>query len=640
MPHRLPFLWRWPLWAARLWERAFLGADETVPIHKGQRKFLPVKGVNHLQQTRNREAESQNVSRGGQNLLRGASVLGASMIIVKLFGALFKIPLGNILDGDGMGYFSTSYSIFTMIYSFSTAGLPAAIAKMVAEQSVRGRARDIRRLRQLSLRLFLILGLVGTGLILLLSKVYVNIANNPGAWYCVLAIAPAVFFGCMTSAYRGYYEGLRNMSPTAVSQVVEVIVKLVFGLSLSFGTVVWGNAQFEAGKKVFGVVCKTASEANAAIQPVASAAAILGVTISTMAGTLYLMYKFRRTGDGMSADALRYSPRPMRGRVLVVRLVTIAVPISLSSIVMNVAQAVDTVTIINCLQFAFDHFPEKMNAIYQNILTQATLGGESAANFIYGSYAGYALSIFNLVPAFCNIFGKSALPNVTACWSAGDRDGTRLNIESVIRMTSLIAIPASFGIFFMSEPILSLLYPLKEAEVAVASGVLSWQGISLIFLGLTVPLFAVMQGLGYAGKPPKYMLAGVIVKFVVNLVTICIPAINIAGAALGTGACYLIILVLSLRGLRKVTGLPISFLRLTGKQLVAGFGCGLSAWGCYKLLSGVSASHLMTLVSVGVAGCVYVVLLLVLRALSREDIEMLPKGEKFAKLLAKWKLIG
>ena len=215
-----------------------------------------------MQQTRNREAESQNVSRGGQNLLRGASVLGASMIIVKLFGALFKIPLGNILDGDGMGYFSTSYSIFTMIYSFSTAGLPAAIAKMVAEQSVRGRARDIRRLRQLSLRLFLILGLVGTGLILLLSKVYVNIANNPGAWYCVLAIAPAVFFGCMTSAYRGYYEGLRNMSPTAVSQVVEVIVKLVFGLSLSFGTVVWGNAQFEAGKKVFGVVCKTASSSR------------------------------------------------------------------------------------------------------------------------------------------------------------------------------------------------------------------------------------------------------------------------------------------------------------------------------------------------------------------------------------------
>ena len=235
----------------------------------------------------------------GQNLLRGASVLGASMLIVKLFGALFKIPLGNILDGDGMGYFSTSYSIFTMIYSFSTAGLPAAIAKMVAEQSVHGRARDIKKLHELSVKLFLILGIAGTAVILLLSKVYVNLVGTPNAWYCVLAIAPSVFFGCMTSAYRGYYEGLRNMTPTAVSQVVEVVFKLVFGLSLSFAAVKIGEAQFAGGGKVFGTVCKTAAQANTAIQPVAAAAAILGVTISTMVGTFYLLFKYRRIGDGI-----------------------------------------------------------------------------------------------------------------------------------------------------------------------------------------------------------------------------------------------------------------------------------------------------------------------------------------------------
>ena len=199
---------------------------------------------------------SQNVSRGGQNLLRGASVLGASMIIVKLFGALFKIPLGNILDGDGMGYFSTSYSIFTMnLFLLDRRGCRprsqrwSRNSRSAAGQGISGGCGGCRSGTVPDPR---------TGrdraLILLLSKVYVNIANNPGAWYCVLAIAPAVFFGCMTSAYRGYYEGLRNMSPTAVSQVVEVVVKLVFGLALSFGTVVWGKAQFEAtGKKVFGV---------------------------------------------------------------------------------------------------------------------------------------------------------------------------------------------------------------------------------------------------------------------------------------------------------------------------------------------------------------------------------------------------
>lgn len=584
--------------------------------------------------------KSKSSPQTGQNLLRGASVLGASMIIVKLFGALFKIPLGNILDGDGMGYFSTSYSIFTMIYSFSTAGLPAAIAKMVAEQSVHGRARDIKKLHELSVKLFLILGIAGTAVIFLLSKVYVNLVGTPNAWYCVLAIAPSVFFGCMTSAYRGYYEGLRNMTPTAVSQVVEVVFKLVFGLSLSFAAVKIGEAQFASGGKVFGAVCKTAAQANAAIQPVAAAAAILGVTISTMIGTFYLLFKYRRIGDGIDEEQLRNSPRPMRAKVLVVRLITIAIPISIGSIVMNVAQAVDTVTIVNCLQFAFDHFPEKMQTIFQNIISPEVLAAGTAANFIYGSYSGYALSIFNLVPSFCNIFGKSALPNVSACWSAGDREGTRINIESVIRMTSLIAIPASFGIFFMAKPILSLLYPSKVAEVAIASRVLSWQGISLIFLGLTVPLFAVLQGLGHAGKPPKYMLVGMIVKFLVNLVTICIPSINVNGAALGTGSCYLIILFLSLRGLRQVTGLKISFWALTWKQLICGFTCGLSAWGAYKLLTMVSSSHLMTLISIGVAGVVYVVMLLLTRALSRDDVEMLPKGEKFAKLLAKYKLIG
>lgn len=585
-------------------------------------------------------AKTKNNTGTGQNLLRGASVLGASMIIVKLFGALFKIPLGNILDGDGMGYFSTAYSIFTMIYSFSTAGLPAAIAKMVAEQSVHGRARDIKKLHDLSVRLFLILGLAGTAVILLLSKVYVNIVGTPNAWYCVLAIAPSVFFGCMTSAYRGYYEGLRNMTPTAVSQVVEVVFKLVFGLSLSYAVVQIGQAQFEKGGKVFGTVCQTAAQANAAIQPVASAMAILGVTISTMVGTFYLLYKYRRIGDGIGGEQLRYSPRPMRGKVLVVKLITIAIPISIGSIVMNVAQAVDTVTIVNCLQFAFDHFPEKMSEIFKDVISPDVLAAGTAANFIYGSYSGYALSIFNLVPSFCNIFGKSALPNVSACWAAGDREGTRINIESVIRMTSLIAIPASFGIFFMAEPILSLLYPSKVSEVAIASQVLSWQGISLIFLGLTVPLFAVLQGLGYAGKPPKYMLVGMLVKFVVNLVTICIPAINVNGAALGTGSCYLIILILSLRGLRQVTGLQISFWALTWKQLICGFACGFSAWGAYTLLSMVSKSHLMTLIAIGIAGVVYIVMLLMMRALSREDVEMLPKGEKFAKMLAKYKLIG
>ena len=216
----------------------------------------------------------------------------------------------------------------------------------------------------------------------------------------------------------------------------------------------------------------------------------------------------------------------------------------------------------------------------------------------------------------------------------------RVNIESVIRMTSLIAVPASFGIFFLANPILTLLYPAKHAEVAIASGVLSWQGLSLIFLGLTVPLFAVLQGLGRADLPPKFMLVGAALKFLVNWFTISTPVLNVKGAALGTAACYISILVLCLINLKKITGIPFRFVRLMLKPIAAGLLCGVAGKVCYDLLGKVMTGSFKTLIAIAAAGFVYLVMLLILRAISKDDVLMLPKGEKFAKLLAKYKLLG
>ena len=443
-----------------------------------------------------------------QSLLQGVSVLAAAMLIVKLVGAVFKIPLGNILDGEGMGYFSTAYSVFTMIYAFSTAGLPAAISKMVAEQSVRGRYRDIRKIHEISTRFFLILGVGGFLLMALGSKLFVNIAKTPSALYSVLAISPAILFGCVTSAYRGYYEGLRNMTPTAVSQVVEVVAKLVFGLSLALVVTKTASSQYAKSGVVFGQQAASLEEMQRIAAPYAAAAAIFGVTLSTVVGTVYLLIHCKRAGDGVTEENLKYSPRAMRGKVLLVRLVKIAIPISLGSIVVNVAQFIDTFTIIRRLDAAFQNHADVMMKLFGSIIPAQVLQENGSANFIYGSYSGYALSVFNLVPAFTTIFGKSALPNVTAAWTVRDMKGTKLNIESLIRMTFLITAPLSLGIFSMATPILTLLYPGKAAEVAIAAPVLSLQGISLLFLGMSAPLFAALQALGRADLPPKFMLLG------------------------------------------------------------------------------------------------------------------------------------
>ena len=178
-----------------------------------------------------------------QSLLNGAFVLVVATVLVKIIGALFKIPLSMLIGEVGRGYFNTAYEIYTPLYSISMAGLPVAVSRMVAKERSLGNFRDVRLVRKVAVRLFLLTGAVGTLIMFAISYPYVKyIAGYVENIWCVLAIAPAIFFCCCMSTYRGYYEGLQNMMPTAISQVIEALGKVVFGLTLSYLSLVVSNA--------------------------------------------------------------------------------------------------------------------------------------------------------------------------------------------------------------------------------------------------------------------------------------------------------------------------------------------------------------------------------------------------------------
>lgn len=160
---------------------------------------------------------------GGQNFLHGALILAASALIVKLIGAFFKVPLANIIGGSGMGYFMTAYDFFNPVRSLAVAGIPVAVSKMVSEAVATGRFADARRTFRAALGLMCITGVLGTVGVFAFGELFADLAGNPGASAAVLSIAPAIFCCCMISVYRGYYEGQRNMIPTALSQVFEAL---------------------------------------------------------------------------------------------------------------------------------------------------------------------------------------------------------------------------------------------------------------------------------------------------------------------------------------------------------------------------------------------------------------------------------
>lgn len=567
-----------------------------------------------------------------QSFLYGSTVLMASMLAVKLIGALFKIPLTNILGETGMGYFGSAYNLYTTVYALTVTGLSTAVARMTAEQAAQGRWRDVRRLFRMATGLFLLLGLLGSTIVLAAARRFSILINSPHSFWAVVMIAPAIFFCCLMASFRGYYEGLANMTPTAVTQVVEVAVKLAAGLTFAHLAMGAARRQFASTGTVFGVPCQSSEAADMIAVPFGAAGAMLGVSVSTLAGFLYILFRYKLRGDAISPEQIAAAPPPAGG--MLSRLIRMAVPITLGAVVLQLSALIDTVTIQSRLLDCQAKAPELLEQLYGGFLRE----GEELHTFLYGCFTT-CVTLFNLVPAFTGIFGKSALPNVTSAWTRSDRERLRGNVESVIRTTSCVAAPMAFGLAFLAKPVLALLYGGLPGMIQVGAPLLSLLALASLCLALVSPANAIFQGIGRMDLPVKYLCAGAGVKLLLNLILVGIPSVNILGSALSTLACYGVIALLTLNQLRNVLTVRLDFGGILVKPLICGLICGISAFLCWNALTKYAENSIITLISAAVGGLAYVFSLGALRVIAPEDIFMLPNGKKIAKVLEKMRFI-
>ena len=573
-----------------------------------------------------------------QSFLHGALILMSATVIVKIIGYFFKVPLKGIIGVSGFGYFNAAYGLFNTLYALSVAGMPVAVARMVAQNMQQGRYRDVRKIKRLSTISFLCSGLLGTVLMLLGAGPYVRMAQNPNAFWAVFIMAPAIFFVCVSSSWRGYYEGLRNMYPTALSQVAEALVKLALGLSFSSAAVRMGLEEYQAKGTVFGAAVSTPEQAQLAVLPYGAAGAILGIVVSTAVGSLFLWAYSKRKGDGISRQMLDSAvPAQKSGRILK-QLWSIAIPICLGALALNITTLIDVSSLTNRLSAALENGGDLLLSMYEGILPAST-PKEEIPNYLFGAY-NMSVTLFHLIPALTTTFGVSALPSVTTAWAARNQTLLRRNIESVWRVTSLIAFPAGFGICALAEPILTLVYKEDPASIPIAAPILRVLGIAAVFVALSSPTNSMLQAVGKVNVPVKLMLLGGFLKLAVNFVLVPVPSVNIQGAPYGTLLCYGLIVCISIPVLCRSAGITIRFQDVFLKPLFSGILCGVTAWTSYGLFSRLVGNTIATGLSILLAGIVYVVVLLSVRGVAKYDVLMLPKGEKIAKLLEKYRLIG
>lgn len=566
-----------------------------------------------------------------QSFQEGAKILVYAVLAVKIIGAAFKIPLGSILREEGFAYFNVAYNLFTPLYSLAMAGLPVAVARMVSEQATKGNYRDVKKILRISTAAFTITGALGSIIMLASAGAYAGeIVKIPAAFLSIISLAPAVFFCCMMSSRRGYYEGLKNMKPTAISQVLEAAVKLVFGMLLSWLVMHIGTSQFAANQTVFGTYCSTEKEALSIIYPFASAAAILGVTLSTLIGALYLHIRYKIKGDTITNDELLAAPPAQSGKSILKALMVIAVPVSLGTLTTTITTFIDSTLIPNRLDALIKEAPDVIISMYPGIENAAV----KLPDFIYGAYC-YGLNIFNLVPTITTALAVSALPHVTSAWTSQDRALTKKSIEDVLRLTSLVALPAGIGMSVLAKPILMLLYPTRVVGIQIAAPALAMLGIAVIFVGLMTTVNSMLQAVGRADVPVKLMLIGGTIKIVTNVILVSIPEINVKGAPVGTLLCYIFLFIASMICLCKQTGMVPNIKATLLKPFLCAAACGVGAAGSYYMLSMITDSRIVTVISIILAAVIYAICLLISKTLTKDDINMLPMGKKFVKILEK-----
>ena len=600
--------------------------------------------------TRQDQAPRRMAAAKPNTFFGGAAILAMGILVVKVIGLFYKIPLVNIIGSEGSADFNNAYNIYSVLLTISTAGLPVAVSKMVSEANALGRQNQVHKVFRLSLAAFLTLGVVSFLIMYFGSEQLAGMMHDSLAAAGIRALAPAVIcVGCL-SAFRGYAQGHGNMTPTAVSQILEALCKLVIGLGLAYWLVRAGQPSH-----------------------VAAAGAITGVTVGTILALAYMIFNFVSTRMREEKDT---QDAPDSARRILSTLMKIAIPITISSSMVGIVTVIDSALVQGQIQKVLISDPDSW-ALYQQVVDFAPLeaardawqqavssgaaaeavsqlygavelAAENISRSLYGNYSG-ALTIYNLPLSLMAAITASVIAAVSAALARRDRRGAARITGSALRITALLAFPMGVGLFVLGTPIIRLIFP--ELDASVAGPLLSTLGIASIFVCLMLVCNSVLQAHGFINLPVVIMALGGVVKIVTNYNLVAVPTIGISGAPVGNVLCFGLCMVLDLVVIARVIHGRPDYLPLLAKSAAAAGVMGLGAWAVYGLLSkllsyeevtqagetiqtlGKTGNGIAVMGAILIAVIIYAVLVVALRAISREDLSLMPKGDKIAKIL-------
>lgn len=511
-----------------------------------------------------------------KSFISGALVLSLGGLFAKILGALYRIPLTNIIGSYGMGLYQLVFPPYILFLTIAQAGIPTALSKLIAENNQLGKRDESRKIFRYAFVALTALGLISVALMASLSSVIAKSQGNAATAQAFLIVAPALLFVPVTNALKAYFQGNMNMVPSGVTTVIEQIVKLAVGLTCAI------KFMPDVNKAVMG--------------------AVLAITVSefgsmVIMSVVYLVHIRRNKFGKISIakeDVKRITPS----------VVALAVPVALGGFVMQMSQVIDSVMVVNLLTVP-------------------------NATEMYGLWTGPVNSMLGLPIALSGGVAVSALPSITKTFCAGDKDNLNTAYNTAMKLTLVIAIPCALGMIALSRPILQLLYGgLPSEEISIAAMLLSLSGLSIVFLAFMQTAVSVCQAVGKPYASVVIVAFAIVVKALVNLFTLPNAQINIYGAAISETLCYLFATVCVTIYLRKKVGLKLDINQCLIKPLAAGCLMTLCITVATLFASNVFAGTFGTLILIVLSGVIYITTVLTLKVFDKSELKMLPRAQK------------
>lgn len=532
-------------------------------------------------------------------ILKGTAILGIAGIFVKILGAVFRIPLTALIETEGMAYYGYAYPLYSLFLVIATAGIPVAISRMVSEKIAYNDFSGAQRVFRVSRWLLLAIGVFAFAVCFFGAELIAKyVSKDMGAVLPIKAIAPALIFVPVMSAYRGYFQGRQNMNPTAISQFIEQIFRVAVGLILASVMVAQGLEMAAAG-------------------------ATFGATVGSIAGLLIIMLIY-----ALNKKAINYHLRQSRQihterrkkektMAIVKQILIIAIPITIGASILPLVNFADSA-----------------------IVTRRLLDGgftDVEARELWGQLSGYCNTMVGLPQVLTQAVAVAMVPAIAAAYRLRNRAEIDENINLGMRISMIIGMPCAAGMIALAEPILLLLFSSEAASAISAAPTLMVMCLGVPLMALLQTTNGILQGVNRQVLPMKNLAIGAVAKIILTYVLVAIPSLNIKGAAIGSVFVYGIALILNLRDMKRYTKVKVDFMLTYIKPTAASVIMGVCAFASYKILFGALGSNsLATLGAVVVGVIVYGVLILATKAITKEEIGRLPKGGKLVKILDKF----